>query len=179
MPPFQPVGDRARWKVIYDLLVRTPVGEIVTYDKLGEILELHPNRQRAAIQMAVRRAAREHLEENLRALEVVTNQGYRIVEAVEQLRIARRYQRKANNALASGHSNAVNVDMTQLEPQTRHAFEVVGRAFTMQMDFNRRFEVNQQKLEENIAQITEQTTRSEEEIAALRARLERLERTES
>jgi predicted nucleic acid-binding Zn-ribbon protein len=45
----------------------------------------------------------------------------------------------------------------------------------MQMDFNRRLDVRQKRLESVMESVTERTERSEEEIAALKERLARLE----
>lgn len=179
MEPFKPVGDRARWKVIYDLLVRTSTGEVLTYETIGEAVGLDASKDRQRIQMAIRRAAREHLTKDKRALDVVPNVGYRVVDAPEHLLLARRYQGKANRALARGHSAVTNVDLTGVGPEVRQAFEVVGAAFAMQMDFNRRFDVRQRRIEKAVSEIantsSEVKRRTEEEIAELRARLERLE----
>lgn len=175
MAPFQPSGDRARWQIVYDELTGQDIGAVVTYETLGTLLQLDPDADRHAIQMAVRRAAKEYLQADKRALDVTPNKGYRIVEAAEHLRLAKGHQRRAGRQLVAGYSKTVNVDLSGLEPETRHAFEIVARAFSMQMDFNRRFDVRQQRLEAAINQVTESATRSEQEIAELRARLERLE----
>lgn len=178
MSPFQPQGEQARWRIIYERLCRVPTGDTVTYEQLGEALDLDPERDRHPIQMAVRRAAREHEEQDLRALEAVPNVGYRVVEAPEHLRLARQQQRRSHRALVRGHSKVVNVDISGLEPEARKAFEVVARAFAMQMDFNRRFDVRQRRLEDTVNSISERHERSEAEIAELRERLARLEGTD-
>lgn len=177
MPPFQPIGSEARWRIVYDLLAAASTGDVVTYDDLAQALDLNPETDRQAMQSAMRRAAKHHERTDKRAVDAVPNVGYRVVEAPEHLQLARRYQKRAGNALASGHSKAVNVDLAGLEPQVRHAFEVVAQAFSMQMDFNRRFDVRQRKLEQTVAQIVDRETRSQREIDELKARLERLEQT--
>ena len=127
--------------------------------------------------MAVRRAAQEHEKADKRALDSVKNVGYRIVEAAEHIMLARRHQSKASKSLVRGHSKAVNVDLSGLDTQTREALETVARAFAMQMDFNRRFDVRQKRLESAVAAASVRVDRSEQEIAELRARLDRLEET--
>ncbi len=177
MSPFESIGDRARWRLVYeDILVKKPVGGIVTYDEMGEALDLDPEGDRHAIQMAMRRAARELEQVDKHAVDAVPNKGYRIIEAVEHMQLARRQQRKSHHALQAGHSKVVNVDLTALDPETRQAFEVVARAFAAQMDFNRRIDIRQRRLEGALSTILERHDRSEEEIAALKERLERLER---
>lgn len=176
MAPFQPIGAEARWRVVYDLLSAAPTGDLVTYDEMAQALDLDPLKNRPTIQAAVRRAAKEHERSDKRAIDAVPNAGYRVVEVAEHLQLARRYQKRAGNALASGHSKAVNVDLNGADPEVRHALEVVAQAFSMQMDFNRRFDVRQRKLEQTVAQIVNRESRSQAEIEELRSRLERLEK---
>lgn len=175
MSPFEPVGARARWRIVYELLCATTTGDVLTYERIGEALGLDPDDDRHAIQMAVRRAAKEHEVGDRRAIEPVANSGYRVVEAPEHLRLARGQQKRAGKALARGQSKVVHVDLSGMEPETRRAFEVVARAFAMQMDFNKRFDVRQAKLEDTITSMSERTERTEQEIADLKARLARLE----
>jgi hypothetical protein len=179
MSPFQPIGDQARWHTVYALLIRTKTGDVLTYEAIGEALELDPKLERHAIQMAVRRAAKEHEEADNRAIESVPNKGYRVVEAPEHLRLARGHHRRASKALARGQSKVVHVDLGALDPETRRAFEVVASAFAAQIEFNKRFDVRQKRLEqafEDIAARTDKTEqRTEQEIADLKARLARLE----
>lgn len=176
MSPFDPIGDRARWCIVYDLLRAAAVDDIVTYAEIGTALDLDPGKDRHVIQMAMRRAAKEHEETDKRAIEAVPNRGYRIIPAPENLRLARGHQKKAGKSLERGQSKAVNVDLTGVDPDTRSAFEVVARAFALQMDFNRRLDVRQAKLETTVNAMSQRTDRTEAEIAELKARLARLER---
>lgn len=176
MSPFEPHGDRARWRIVYeDLLVNHDENDLVTYEQLGEALDLDPETDRHMIQMAVRRAAKELEEADKQALDAVPNVGYRIVYAVEHMGLARRQQRRSHRALASGKSKVVNVDLTGLEPEARKAFEVMAQAFALQMDFNRRIDVRQKNLEQATRAVTERQARTEAELAELRERLARLE----
>lgn len=176
MSPFQPLGDQPRWKIIYDLVSPRGVNDVITYEELGEALGLDPADERHQIQMAVRRAAKLNEERNSRVLEAMPNVGYRVIEPTEHMRLAKQHQRKSHKALARGHSKVVHVDLNGLDADTRKAFEVVAQAFAMQMDFNRRMDVRQQRLETAVADIAERHERSAEEAAELRTRLERLER---
>jgi hypothetical protein len=169
---FKPIGLKPRWETVYEMFMASAVGDVLTYDELATALG---TKDRTAIRLAVREAAQRHEERDKRAVDSVRGVGYRIVEASEQLGLARRHQRKASRSLARGHSKAVNVDLTGLPPDVRHAFEVVAQAFSLQMDFNRRFDVRQQQMEQTVKEVTDRTARSENEIAELRARLGRLE----
>jgi hypothetical protein len=175
--PFEPVGETARWRLLYAKLQKLSVGDVLTYEQMAEILDLDPLSDRHTIQVAMRRAANELEKVDKRAVEAVKNVGYRIVEPEEHLRLARGQQRRSSRALARGSSKVVNVDLSNVEPEVRQAFQVVAAAFAMQMDFNRRTDVRQRKLEEALGAIREDSTQTAEEVAELRARLERLERS--
>lgn len=177
--PFKPLGEEARWKTVYAMLKTTKTGGIITYRQLGDALGLDPERDRVKIVQAVRRAGKEHQEKDKRSVEVVRGEGYRPVDASGSLALARGQQRKAGRTLARGHSAAVNVDLNGVEPTVRAALETLGKAFVMQMDFNRRFEGKQAEMEDalrSIADTQEQDRkRTDDELAELRERLARLE----
>lgn len=179
MTPFEPLGNRARWRILYEILSKKPTGATVTYEELAAGLDLDPDDDRHAIQMTMRRAAKESESEDKRALESVQNVGYRIVEAEEHLRLARSQQKRAGRALVRGKSKVVNVDLNGVDPEVRKAFEVVAQAFSMQMEMIHRTNIRQANLEDVISTINERSDRSESEIAALRERLERLESGDS
>lgn len=173
---FEPLGDEARWRTVYSLLLLTDTGTVVTYEELGKALDLDPVEGRHAIQMAVRRAAQEHEQVDKRALDAVKNIGYRVVKPAEQLILARRQQRRSSRALVRGHSKAVNVDLSNVDPEVRKAFDVMAAAFSMQMDYNRRLDVRQQRLEEALNSVRQKTDRSDRNIDDVRARLAELEK---
>ncbi|GAA3441049.1 hypothetical protein [Planomonospora venezuelensis] len=175
MPTFAPIGDQARWRTVYEHLKAANIGDVVTYEQLGEALGLNPEKERHPIQMAVRRAAKEYQDVDKRALDSVPNQGYRIVEASEHLVLARRQQARSSRALERGHRVATNVDLNQVDDHTRRALEAVATAFSYQMEFNRRFDVRQRRLEQAVAAQSERVERTETEIAELKARLSELE----
>lgn len=179
MSPFEPAGETARWRILYDLLSGRTVGDVLNYEVMAEALDLDPIEDRHTIQLAMRRASKELELENKHAVEAVQNVGYRIVEPEEHLRLARGQQRRSSRALARGHSKVVNVDLSNVDPEVRNAFQVVASAFAMQMEFNRRTDVRQKKLEGALDAVREKSTRTDEEVAELRARLDRLERDTS
>ena len=176
MAPFEPVGETARWRIIYDLLQPLATGSTLTYETIGEALGLGASGDRHTIQMAARRAGAESERVDKRAIEAIKNVGYRIVEPEEHGRLAVYQQRRSSRALKSGRSKVVNVDLTGLEPEVRKAFEVMAQAFAMQLDFNRRMDVRQKRLETAVNSIEERHDRSASEVAELKARLERLEK---
>lgn len=173
--PFESLGEVARWKIIYNLVKASEHGTVLTYAELGAALDLHPLQDRHTIQMAMRRAAKQSEREDGRALESVRGKGYRIVEPQEHLRLARSQQRKSSKALERGHDKVVYVDLTGLEPETLKAFEAMAHGIKVQLDMARRLSVRQTRTEETVALIVNEQDRSANEIAELKARLERLE----
>jgi hypothetical protein len=176
MSPFEPAGETARWRILYAALQERSVDDVITYETMAELLELDPADDKHTIQVAMRRAAIELEKVDKHAVEAVVNVGYRIVEPEEHLRLAKGQQRRSSRALARGQSKVVNVDLSNVEPEVRQAFQVVASAFAMQMEFNRRTDIRQKKLEESLDAVRETSTRTEEEVAELRERLDRLER---
>lgn len=175
MSNFEPVGERARWLEVYDLLVATETNGIVTYEAMATALGLDPNTDRQLLQMTMRRAAKQHEVVDKRAVTAVPNRGYRVVEPAEHLGLARRQQVRSARALKRGHSKAVNVDMSKIEPETRKALDMVASVIAMQMDFNRRAETKLAAHERAIQSLTAATERTEQEREEFRERLERLE----
>lgn len=178
MAPFKPHGERARWRLVYDLLCEAQINDVVTYENLGGVLGLKPGSERHEIQMATRRAAKEFLEVKHRAIEVQPNVGYRIVEPKEHLRLARGHNSKAGRALVRGHSTATNVDLTGMDMEMRRAFEAVALVMSKQMEFNRRIEYRQNRLAaalDSVSTRQELTEERVEELATLQERLKLLE----
>lgn len=172
---FEPVGDRARWLVVYDLLVATETNGVVTYEAMGEALALDPVADRTTLQGVMRRAAKEHETVDKRAVTAVPNMGYRVVEPREHLGLARRQQTRSTRALKRGRSKAVNVDMSRIEPETRKALDMVAAVISMQLDFNRRAERKLTQHDQAIRSLTEATERTEKERQEILDRLNRLE----
>jgi hypothetical protein len=177
--PFIPLAEQARWRTIYELLRQTPIDGVLTYAVMGEALDLDPDDDRHTLQVAMRRAAREFEQIDLHAVTPLINVGYRVVRPPEHYDLARRHQRRSSRELAKGHSKVVNVDVTALDPLTRHAFEVVGQALVYQMAFNKRLDIRQRSLENTVREVATQQQRTAswtaEQFAEFNARLQRLE----
>jgi hypothetical protein len=179
MSPFSPLNERARWRVIYDLLRTTPVDGTLTYEAMGEALGLDGDKDRRVLQQATQRAAREFERVDNRAIDAVINTGYRVLQAPEHMRLARRHQRKSSKALVRGQNAVTHVDWLALDPIARQAFEVVGAAFAAQVDFCRRLDVQQRELAAAM-QLIQQDHRSTKEhttteLDKVQERLTRLE----
>jgi len=172
---FDPVGEVARWRTIYQLLRKVETDQILTYEAMGSELGLDPGKDRHTIQLAMRRAALEHERVDKRAVRAVPRQGYRVVRAPEHMELAERHQRKASRSIGRGRSKVDNVDLNLLDPETRRAFELVGRAFAMQQEMIRRLDVRHDRLEEAVNAVNQ---RVETDFAKVQERLAWLEEQE-
>lgn len=177
--PFEPLGEVARWQVLYDLLRSTKTGDVLTYDDMARALDLDPVKDRHAIQMSMRRAATQHEHADKRAVDAVTNEGYRVVEAVEHLSLAQRHQRKAGKSIVRSKSKVDNVDFNELDSTSRAAFELVGRALGMQQEMIRRLDVRQRRLDEAVTAVTTTAQRTVSDLAGVDERLRWLEEQET
>lgn len=175
MSPFVPIGEQARWRTLYEILQAHDVDDVVTYVEMGKALDLDPETDRHSLQMAFRRAAKQYERQDRRAVEAVPNVGYRIVEPAEHLRLARSEQRKSGKALERGQSKIVHVDLNGVEPEVRKAFEVTARAFSVLLDYSRRLDTRQDRLESALDSMATRQERSDNDVADLKARLARLE----
>ena len=170
-----PLGDLARWRVLYALLRDVAVDETLTYETMADALGLDAAEDRNTLQVAMRRAARELEEKQGRAVDAEPNVGYRVVQVVEHLGLAKRQQKRSLNALRSGQSKVTNVDLSNIAPDVRKAFEVVAMAFALQVDFNRRTDVRQKRLEQSLAAMSRKSVLTDDEIRDVKERLVRLE----
>jgi hypothetical protein len=161
--------------VVYDLLRDTKTREILSYEKMAQALGLDPVRDRQILRSAMHRAAREHEAVDKRAVEAITNEGYRVVEPEAHLDLAHRHQIRARGQLDRGRSKVENVDLNQLDPPMRTLFLNVVEAFAIQQDQIRRLDIKNQHLEEAIQSVDRKAARTDADIAGLAERLRWLE----
>jgi hypothetical protein len=174
--PFKPVGRAARWRILYEeLLKHANPGDLITYEQMAELLELHPERDRPKIHQAISRAGDEFLEEDKHALEPVPGRGYTVVTANKHLDIGRRHQKKASRALTRSHTVVTNVDLNGVEPELRNAFTTVARAIAQQQRMMKDWDIRQKNLEEKLQGLSTHQEHTAEELERLKARLAHLE----
>jgi hypothetical protein len=175
MAPFKPAGARARWKVIYDLLSTAKPGETVSYEDMAAKLDLDAIQDRHAIQMAVRRAAREYLTVNLNSLKVVPNVGYAVIEPSKKLALAEDFEKKGRKAIRRGKQHVDYVDVSALDDDTRQMFEIMAWKFGQQDEAIRRLSVKQNRMQRQVEAAVSASQQTSDELTELRARLEKLE----
>jgi hypothetical protein len=158
--PFNPIGEKARWKLIFVLLQAVATNAILTYDEMTRVLDKGVTRDK--IQNAARRAGQELLLTESRAIEAV---------------LARGHQRKSSRALGRSADLVTHVDLNKVEdPEVRKALVAAAHVIEAQRQFNKNMDIRQRNLEQLVADHQEETGRTAEEVAKLRERLSALER---
>ncbi len=161
---FKPIGERARWRVIYELMRGADMGATITYAMMAEPLGLHPVDDRHALQMAARKADLELQKVDRRAATAVRGRGYRIVQPEEILGLGERRNRKAGRQVVLGALVSQAVDLNAVEPETRRALETLARGFAVQQEINRRVQHKQEKQDELISMLMNRVTKLERVI---------------
>ena len=175
MSPFIPQGDRARWRILYDLLVKAGTGDIITYQEIAEALGLDPGTDRHKIQMDMRRAAKEHLRKDLRSVISVPNKGYRIAETSQKLELARQYQTRAVRSVKRGRDQIEYTNLNELDDTTRALFEVMALKFGQQDEMLSRLDVRQKRHERQLQAVVGTQEETAQQLAELQERLAKLE----
>lgn len=174
-PPDDPDRPRARWEVVLRLLRQLPPGGVVTYARLGDALDLDPVQDRHAVQRAVQRAGREHLEQDRRAVEAVPRVGYRVVTAPEQLRLGAHHQDRSRRTLVLARDTVTHVDQRGLTPDQARRFDAAARGLGALLEGFHQLDVRQENLERVVDHVTRRQDRTDDEVRELRERLARLE----
>jgi hypothetical protein len=121
---FEPKGDLPEWRLIYDLLLEgAAFGDLIAYDALDAALgrDFRARRgplYRARIELGVQRH---------RWLEAVPNQGYRVIEAREHIRVAHGHKQRARAQYRRMLTVSTATDLTVLTPAELEAFDAQAR----------------------------------------------------
>ena len=147
--PGQPVGQKARWRILADAMEQMHPGHILMYETMGELLGLdHQDpAHKQAISLAARKASSE-LERSARMVfKVVRGHGYQCAQPSEVMGMVRRHQEKAMTEVGAAVQKVDAVDLSTLDSTTRKLFEVAGIALTQQQHMMGQLDVRQGKLE--------------------------------
>lgn len=158
---FQPKGETAQWRVVYDLLSAADLGEVVTYEDMAKALGMTPKRDRYRIQAAARKAGEKLLTSDDRAVEVVTNEGYRIVSAKRQIALAGNQIERASSSLDRGKDLATHVRLDELSEAERQIMHAMALGFAQVGEWARQIGRRVDNHDDRIADI-------EAELARLR-----------
>lgn len=175
MPPFEPVGEEARWKVIYEILREAPEDEIVPYERLLDALGLDPE-QRAVVHLATRRAVKELQEKDRRTVATVRGKGYRVATPEEHMPLGMSHHAKAGRALVRARNTVNSTDLNRIEdPAARHAVEQVVLALANEIEVNRRMRQKVDQHDWDILTLAANQAHTNQAIDLIRDHQQRLE----
>ncbi len=172
---FQPIGDQARWRTLYEMLRELDYNEQITYEQMATGLDLDPDKDRNIIQVAIQRAAKEFSLVNDKSIESIRGVGYRVVTPEEHVRLSQGQQRRSGRALTRAQRHVQHVDLSQMSSEGRSIVHAVSRALTWQAEAMRRLDIRQRDLENVTRTVAEQGDRTAEETAHNSSQLAKLE----
>lgn len=114
MTRFQPKGDQAEWRLIYDnLLTHAKPGDLITYEMLDDVLD----REFRTNRVPLYRARDELGRERQRWLDAEAGKGYRVIQANEHIRVAGKHKRKAQRQLGTMVKVGEVTNLAELTPE--------------------------------------------------------------
>jgi alkylated DNA nucleotide flippase Atl1 len=146
---FEPRGDKAEWRVVYDeLLVDADYGQIITYAQIAEVLG-RDVQQRERLRAPIARARREVGRLRSMWLVAVPNVGYRVIHANEHVSVAddhkhrgqRQFSRMMDVSHATNLSRLTADELTLWDNQTRVNGFLMTLAFSHEKRIRRMEEV--------------------------------------
>lgn len=133
---FETKADRAEWRIVYDAAAALEVGDMLTYQALDELLDRSFVNDRTPLYRAMTELERE----NLRTLDNVPRVGYRVVEASEHERLARRHHRKSRRQLSKSFGKLHSADRSRLTEEERRRVDRLEATVSRHADMIRRID---------------------------------------
>lgn len=184
-------GEVARWRILYDAMVKLQPGDLITYADMASMLALDLDAvgHKAMLHGAVRKAAEELLARHRMVFHLVRGRGYQVAKPGQVIEVARVHQTRAFAEIESGHAKIEAIDLSQVDSTTARLIEATGIAFARQAVMMRQLDVRQKRVETAVAALAitantaadradEATARvdaTETELADLRSRIAELE----
>lgn len=167
--PFEPIGDKPQWELVYDALTGMQIGDVMTYERLSELLGYDFRTNRSAWVKAANRWGSEHK----RAFTPVRGVGYRVVTVNEHETLARAHHKKSKRSLARSKRVLVDADRSLMSEEERARFDQLEATVARHSDVIRRLDSRQRRTEKALTIATEQQTATDARIGALEDALRR------
>lgn len=145
---FEKKGEKSQKTLVLEAFESAQSGEVVSYEKLGEILKMNPSTQRTHIQSVVNATKKSLLDKQSKGLEAVPNEGYRIIAPNEHVSLAQKHQGKVSRSLKRAKNTVDRADFNKLTEVEKNLVLAAGRALGFQQEQIRKLDIRQQKLEQ-------------------------------
>lgn len=173
---FQPIGERARWRVLVDLFCAVPRGELVEFPRIADAIGLDPDRDRKALRAAVRQAGPVLSAEHDRSVIAVRGRGYRVALPDEHVDLAAGQQRRSSRALVRAKRHVDHVDLSGMSEDGRRLVVAAATVLGYQQQQIKRLDLRQSDLESAMRTVMQRTDRTNEEIERIQGQVERMQR---
>lgn len=164
--PGKPVGEKARWRVLYDHMDQMKPGDFFLYEEMGTLLGLDhlTVKDKQIISVSIRKAAEEQQQQRRRVWKMERGHGYRLAAPTEVIVMAQNHQKRAITEINAGVKKVDAVDVTTLDPTTRRLFEMTGVALAQQHMMMTQLDVRQDKLDRAMAAIGVRQEATEQQV---------------
>lgn len=167
--PFEPKGDVAEWRTVYDHLRKLEPGAIISTEDLEELLGRPLGQNRGPIY----RATRELEENDSRTIATVRGTGYRIAEASENLGLALSHSSRARQQLRRGLRRAESADRRALTPSVAARLEAFEATTSRLVEFLGHMSKTVDQQGEQIQGLKKETEETSERVKAVENALKR------
>jgi len=164
---FRPKGDQPEWRLIYDEFRKHGPGDVVTYQRLSEVL----GRDFVASREPLQRAIRELEKADHRTLVCQRRTGYRIAAAAEHEQLAHAHSRRSRRQLTKAVAKARSANRAELTPDQVRRLDNLEVHLSQQAAMLARLDARDKQREAEIKELRRDTT---SEIAAIDDRLTQL-----
>lgn len=168
--PFEPIGERPRWEIVYDELTTLNIGDTLSYERLCALLEVT---DRGAVRQPVYAARKQWAQTASRWLVSVPNVGYRVVDAHEHEAIAKGHHRSARRQIRRGRQVLAAADRGRLDDEQRRRVDDMEITFGRHEDVIRRIDGRGARVDQAVAQAKLQIAVTDDRLTALEDALQR------
>ncbi len=169
--PFEPVGERPQWQIVYDRIVTMEIGDTISHQELQALL---PDAPRASLGTALAKAVRQVEDNRKRTLANVRSVGYRMVEASEHEALARGRHKRAKRQLSSASRKLRSADRSRLTPDERKRFDALEDHLSQQQAMIRRLDARVERAETGLREVRRTQKQDGAEVVDRLDRLTRL-----
>jgi cell division protein FtsB len=164
---FRPKGDQPEWRLLYDEFRKHGPGDVITYQRLTDIL----GRDFRASRVPLARAVKELENADHRTLVCERGTGYRIAAATEHEHLAHAHSKRSRRQLTKAVAKARSANRAELTPDQVRRLDNLEVHLSQQAAMLTRLDARDKQREAQIKQLRRDTT---SEIAAIDDRLTHL-----
>jgi hypothetical protein len=164
---FRPKGEVAEWRLLYDEFRKHDAGDVVSYERMSEVL----GRDFRLSRVPVQRAMRELETADHRTLVCERGTGYRIAAAAEHEHLARVHSRRSRRQLGKAAAKARSANRAELTAEQARRLDDMEMHFSEHAGMLSRLDNRDRQREAELRALRRDTSA---DIAAIDDRLSRV-----